>query len=57
MKELKPGGGSAWRTVARPDCHDAVRVSWRDHVDVDVVGQADTAEKPFHQANVDCRVF
>lgn len=56
-KELKPGGGSSNRTVARRDCTDAERTSWRNHVDVDVIGEIDTAEKPMNQADdVNCRV-
>ncbi|MEU9715108.1 hypothetical protein [Streptomyces sp. NPDC047976] len=34
-KTLKPGGGSVQRTVARRDCRDTRRTSWRNHVDVD----------------------
>lgn len=55
-KELKPGGGSSNRTVARRDCTDTERTSWRNHVDVDVIGEIDTAEKPMNQADVNCRV-
>lgn len=55
-KRLKPGGGSSNRTVARHDCADATRTSWRNHVDVDVVGEVDTAERPMNQAVVNCRV-
>ncbi|MER7028251.1 MULTISPECIES: hypothetical protein [Streptomyces] len=54
---LKPGGGSTHRTVARRDCRDTQRTSWRNHVDVDVIGEIDTAEKPMNQADMDCRVY
>jgi hypothetical protein len=55
-KTLKPGtGGSAQRTNARVTCESTSRViSWRNHVDVDVNGQSDTAEEPYNQANVSC---
>ncbi|WP_225833908.1 hypothetical protein [Streptomyces sp. NK08204] len=56
-KELKPGGGSSNRTVARHDCADTLRTSWRNHVDVNVIGQIDTPEKPMNGAVVDCRVY
>lgn len=56
-KELRPAhGGSSDRTVARQDCHNTVVASWRNHVDVDVIGEIDTAERPMSQANVDCQV-
>ncbi|WP_282695451.1 hypothetical protein [Streptomyces sp. CC208A] len=56
-KTLKPGGGSVQRTVARRDCRDTRRTSRRNHVDVDVIGEIDTGEKPMNQAEVDCRVY
>ncbi|MGH3786470.1 MAG: hypothetical protein ACRDRG_07930 [Pseudonocardiaceae bacterium] len=56
-KELAPGGGSSSRTVARRDCHDTLLTSWRNHVDVDVIGEIDTGEWPYNQANVSCRVY
>lgn len=55
-KRLKPGGGSSYRTVAREDCDTTTLTSWRNHVDVDVVGEIDTGEKPYRQASVACRV-
>ncbi|MFW6641384.1 hypothetical protein ACOALZ_15235 [Nocardiopsis algeriensis] len=54
---LKPGGGSTHRTVARRNCDNTVPTSWRNHVDVDVIGEADTSEWPYRQADVNCRVF
>lgn len=54
---LKPGGGSTHRTAARRDCRGTERTSWRNHVDVDVIGEIDTAEKPMNQADVNCRVY
>ncbi|MEU7001450.1 hypothetical protein [Nonomuraea sp. NPDC046570] len=56
VKELKPGGGSSNRTVARHDCDGTQLTSWRNHVDVDVIGEIDTAERPMNQANVNCLV-
>ncbi|EFL12802.1 predicted protein [Streptomyces sp. C] len=56
-KTLKPGGGSVQRTVARRDCRDTQRTSWRNHVDVDVIDEIDTGEKPMNQAEVNCRVY
>ncbi|WP_228450054.1 hypothetical protein [Streptomyces alkaliterrae] len=56
-KELAPGGGSANRTVARHNCDNTALTSWRNHVDVDVIGEWDTAEQPYRQADVRCRVF
>ncbi|WP_245692753.1 hypothetical protein [Streptomyces katrae] len=56
-KTLKPGGGSVQRTAARRDCRDTQRTSWRNHVDVDVIDEIDTGEKPMNQAEVDCRVY
>lgn len=57
VKELAPGGGSSNRTVARKDCGDTQYTSWRNHVDVDVIGEIDTSEWPYNQANVYCRVY
>ncbi|WP_228456804.1 hypothetical protein [Streptomyces durbertensis] len=57
VKELAPGGGSANRTVARHNCDNTALTSWRNHVDVDVIGEWDTAEQPYRQADVRCRVF
>lgn len=57
VKELRPAtGGSSDRTVARADCDSTLRTSWRNHVDVDVIGEIDTGEQPYNQADVDCRV-
>lgn len=56
-KKLKPGGGSAQRTNARVTCDSTGEsISWRNHVDVDVNGESDTAEEPMNQANVYCVV-
>ena len=55
-RELRQYTGSGDRTVARHDCHSTARTSWRNHVDVDVIGEIDSGEKPYNQANVDCRV-
>lgn len=57
-KTLKPGGGSVQRTVARARCNPtSAYISWRNHVDVDVNGKADTPEEPYKQANVVCVVY
>lgn len=56
-KVLKPGGGSAQRTTARRNCANTLTTSWRNHVDVDVDGEWDTAEKPYRQADVACRIY
>lgn len=54
VKTLKPGGGSSNRTVARKDCKSTKSKLWRNHVDVDVINEWDTAEKPMRQATVNC---
>jgi hypothetical protein len=56
-RRLSPGGGSGNRTTARRDCANTRLTSWRNHVDVDVVGEIDTAENPYRQNDVNCRVF
>lgn len=56
-KTLWPGGGSANRTVARRTCDNTLSTSWRNHVDVDVIDEWDTAEQPYRQANVACRYY
>jgi hypothetical protein len=56
-KTLKPGGGSSNRTVARASCANSLVTSWRNHVDVDVIGEWDSGEWPHNQANVGCRVY
>jgi hypothetical protein len=43
--------------VARARCNNTSLTSWRNHVDVDVIGEIDTGERPYNQANVACRVF
>lgn len=42
--------------MARHDCDGTQLTSWRNHVDVDVIGEIDTAERPMNQANVNCLV-
>jgi len=56
-RELRPYTGSGDRVVARHDCNDTLRTSWRNHVDVDVIGEIDTGEWPHNQADVNCRVY
>ena len=36
---------------------NTLTTSWRNHVDVDVIGEVDTGEWPYNQANVACRVY
>ncbi|MER7168162.1 hypothetical protein ABT336_19095 [Micromonospora sp. NPDC000207] len=57
VRELRPYTGGAERTVARRTCNDRNWTSWRNHIDVDVIGEVDTGEQPYKQANVDCRVY
>ncbi|GGW13503.1 hypothetical protein GCM10018980_70790 [Streptomyces capoamus] len=55
---LKPGtGGSSHRTAARHNCTNTSAASWRNHVDVDVIGEGDTGERPYRQADVACQVY
>ena len=56
-RELRPYTGSGDRTVARAACGDTTLTSWRNHVDVDVIGEIDTGEWPYNQADVACRVY
>ncbi len=57
-KTLQPGsGGSGRRTNARIKCDNRAQTSWRNHVDVDVIGQIDTGEKPYRQSLIGCRVY
>jgi hypothetical protein len=53
---LAPGGGSGNRTTARATCNNTNLTSWRNHVDVDVIGEIDTGEQPYNQADVACEV-
>jgi len=54
---LKPYSVSSNRTTARATCNNTLPASWRNHVDVDVINEADTAEEPYNQADVYCQVF
>jgi hypothetical protein len=45
------------RTTARRDCDSTELTTWRNHVDVDVIGEADTANEPFKQESPDCRIY
>lgn len=56
-ERIYAGGGSANRTDAHADCWTSDRTSWRNHVDVDVVGQSDTGEWPYTAATPPCRVY
>jgi hypothetical protein len=55
--DLRPRSEGGGRSTARSDCDNTAVTSWRNHVDVDVQGEIDTAETPFNQADVNCRVF
>ncbi len=46
------GGGAGNRSTARRNCDNTRITSWRNHVDVDVIGEWDTAEKPMRQNDV-----
>lgn len=51
------GGGSGNRSNARHACDSTSQnISWRNHEDVDVIGEIDTADRPYRQANVYCVV-
>lgn len=51
------GGGAGNRSNARHVCHStSQRISWRNHEDVDVIGEVDDSNKPFRQADVNCVV-
>jgi hypothetical protein len=55
--QLKPKAVSNNRTTARRTCDSTAQsISWRNHVDVDVDGQVDNSDVPYHQANVWCVV-
>ena len=56
-KTLLPYTGSGQRTVARSTCDNITSTSWRNHVEVDVIGQGDTSERPYNQSLVQCRVY
>ncbi len=55
-KELRPYTGSGDRTVAHVTCNSSASTSWRNHVDVDVIGESDTSGWPSNQADVPCWV-
>lgn len=55
-RRLKPGGGAGNRTTARRGCDTVAQREWRNHVDVDVVSEYDTADKPMRQARVNCHI-
>ncbi len=56
-ERLSPGGGAGNRTNARRVCANFHLATWRNHVDVDVVGEWDTGENPMRQATINCQVF
>lgn len=54
---VKAGGGSGNRSNAQHACDSTGQtISWRNHEDVDVIGEIDTGDNPFRQANVNCVV-
>lgn len=56
-RELRPYTGSGDRTTARRGCDNTLLTSWRNHVDVDVIGEVDSGEWPYTGAGVNCRVY
>lgn len=56
-RKVYAGGGSSNRTAANITCSTSVLTSWRNHVDVDVINESDSAEFPFNGENVTCRVY
>jgi hypothetical protein len=54
---LKPKSVGGRRTTARRLADTGELTSWRNHVDVDVVDEWDTAEWPYRQAEVERRVY
>ncbi len=57
VAELRPYSAGGGRRTARQDCSSNPQTSWRNHVDVDVVGKGDTSEWPFNSAEVNCRYY
>lgn len=54
---VSAGGGSGNRSNARHACDSTGRnISWRNHEDVDVIGEIDSNNKPYRQQNVYCVV-
>lgn len=54
---LYPTGGGGNRTTARATCANSNNATWRNHVDVDVIGQNDPPDYPMNQADVGCWVY
>jgi hypothetical protein len=51
------GGGAGNRSNARHACDSTSRnISWRNHEDVDVIGEVDSGDTPYRQAAVLCVV-
>ena len=51
------GGGAGNRSNARHAGNSTSQtISWRNHEDVDVIGEIDTGDNPYRQANVNCVV-
>lgn len=51
------GGGSGNRSNARSRCDStSQKISWRNHEDVDVIGEVDSGNQPYRQADVYCVV-
>ncbi|WP_231924342.1 hypothetical protein [Micromonospora chokoriensis] len=54
---VNAGGGSANRSNARHVCHSTSQlISWRNHEDVDVIGEVDDGNNPYRDASVWCVV-
>ncbi len=55
LAELRARAGN--RSNARNTCHSTSQpISWRNHEDVDVIGEIDTGDTPFREAVVNCVV-
>lgn len=55
-RQVYAGDGTRNRTAANIACSSSTKTSWRNHVDVDVINEADSGEFPFYGADVLCRV-
>ena len=54
---VRAGGGSGNRSNARHVCHSTNQlISWRNHEDVDVIGEVDDGNNPMREAAVYCVV-
>lgn len=54
--ELRPGGGAGNRVTSHNNCVSNRNTSWRNHVDVDVIGIVDDSDTQHRQSIVACYV-